>query len=202
MKSCRICKIKKPLDEYHRRKSADDGRQARCKICAKRISLDHYYRNKGKRKPQPVQSKACTQCGTVKAAAEFFSRSASVDGLQPCCKECDSRVRSQRYDENWDREKENRQRYSSNPQQKKKSLESNRKYRQRNPQKTSAHNAVNNALRDGKIVRPDSCSDCGLATRDLEAHHEDYSRPLDVKWLCTRCHGKRHRKMSSMENSL
>lgn len=192
-KACNICKAKKSLDEFHHYVKAPDGRQSRCKTCAKRIALEHYYRNKGKRKPHPVQSKACTGCGVVKNATEFFSRAASVDGLQPCCKECDSQMRSQRYDENWDEERETRQRYGRNPQRKKKALESNRKYRQRNPQKMSAHNAINNALRDGKIERPNYCSDCGLATSNLEAHHEDYSKPLDVEWLCTRCHGKRHR---------
>lgn len=39
-----------------------------------------------------------------------------------------------------------------------------------------------------KLRAPTKCEACG-ATGRIEAHHEDYDRPLDVRWLCTRCHG-------------
>lgn len=58
------------------------------------------------------------------------------------------------------------------------------------PEKWKARNAVNNALRSGKIERK-PCYFCGSDER-LQAHHEDYSRPLDVIWLCASCHGKLH----------
>lgn len=43
---------------------------------------------------------------------------------------------------------------------------------------------VNNAIRDGKIARQ-PCEVCG---RKAQAHHEDYSKPLDVRWLCFQHH--------------
>jgi ribosomal protein S27AE len=52
---------------------------------------------------------------------------------------------------------------------------------------TAARNALNNAIIAGKISRPKLCSDCGKQ-RPLQAHHKDYSRPLDVRWLCQSCH--------------
>jgi hypothetical protein len=54
-----------------------------------------------------------------------------------------------------------------------------------------AHSAVSYAVSRGGLVRPDACSDCGLEGR-IHGHHEDYSKPLDVVWLCPRCHKKRH----------
>lgn len=48
--------------------------------------------------------------------------------------------------------------------------------------------AANNALRRGEIERGD-CVDCGGEGQEM--HHEDYSKPLDVTWLCVPCHVKR-----------
>jgi hypothetical protein len=42
-------------------------------------------------------------------------------------------------------------------------------------------------------MKPAACSACGLVGR-VQGHHEDYSKPLDVIWLCQKCHGLRHRK--------
>jgi ribosomal protein S27AE len=47
--------------------------------------------------------------------------------------------------------------------------------------------AVSNALKTGRLVRPDRCEQCGEAGK-LQAHHEDHGRPLDVEWLCGECH--------------
>jgi hypothetical protein len=47
------------------------------------------------------------------------------------------------------------------------------------------------AIRAGKLVRQ-PCEGCGAP--DVQAHHEDYSRPFDVKWFCRGCHAALHRK--------
>ncbi len=51
--------------------------------------------------------------------------------------------------------------------------------------------AVCAVLKKGVLVKPAVCEDCGQE-RQLEAHHLDYSRPLDVSWLCLLCHGREH----------
>jgi hypothetical protein len=49
---------------------------------------------------------------------------------------------------------------------------------------------VRNAIRRGEMRRPDACQDCGRTDLKVCAHHEDYSKPLEVQWLCRPCHSK------------
>ena len=58
-----------------------------------------------------------------------------------------------------------------------------------NPVRKRAQFAVNNALRDGRIKKQ-PCQCCGSET--VEGHHPDYSRPLDVVWLCAAHHSELH----------
>jgi hypothetical protein len=67
----------------------------------------------------------------------------------------------------------------------------------RNPQKRMAIIAANNAVRDGRLNKK-PCAVCGR--QDGQAHHEDYSRPLDVIWLCRPCHAKHHVHKRLIEN--
>ena len=50
------------------------------------------------------------------------------------------------------------------------------------------------AIKSGRLIRPATCSQCGGTTPQIEAHHTDYSKPLDVTWLCTYCHFQAHGK--------
>ena len=62
-----------------------------------------------------------------------------------------------------------------------------------------AHNVVTKALYHGILVRQ-PCEVCGVSGLDIngkmniEAHHDDYSKPLDVRWLCPKHHKEWHRK--------
>ena len=64
-----------------------------------------------------------------------------------------------------------------------------RSYRQRNPKKRQAHQAVQTALRNGSLTKG-VCAVCGNV--NVHAHHEDYDSPLDVIWLCHTHHMERH----------
>jgi len=54
-----------------------------------------------------------------------------------------------------------------------------------------ARNIVGRAVRDGRLLKPKQCSQCCSSDR-IHAHHADYSSPLDVEWLCHKCHERRH----------
>lgn len=48
---------------------------------------------------------------------------------------------------------------------------------------------VRKAIKDGKLVRPDKCA-CG--NPNPVAHHRNYNKPLEVEWICNKCHAKIH----------
>lgn len=64
-----------------------------------------------------------------------------------------------------------------------------RTYRTRNPDKYKAQTAVGNAIRDGRLIRPTLCERCNQPGK-IEAHHHDYAKPLEVEWVCPKCHGE------------
>lgn len=100
--------------------------------------------------------------------------------------------------------------YANDPAVRTRVLKANREWDERNPEKRSeiskhyqrthdydaptdpvkarARAAVRTALRNGKLKRGD-CEIGGDCRGRIEAHHDDYDRPLDVRWLCTKHHG-------------
>jgi hypothetical protein len=57
-----------------------------------------------------------------------------------------------------------------------------------------ARGALHNALLYSRLIKPVVCEHCRVESDKLHGHHTDYSKPLEVIWLCTKCHGKQHRK--------
>ncbi|WP_146129287.1 hypothetical protein [Burkholderia gladioli] len=63
-------------------------------------------------------------------------------------------------------------------------------WRANHPQKRLAHQAVQSAVRNGSLIKL-PCAVCGQIEK-VHAHHDDYSKPLDVIWLCHKHHMERH----------
>lgn len=66
----------------------------------------------------------------------------------------------------------------------------------RAPEKARTVGMVQNALKRGHLVKQ-PCEVCGV--EKVDAHHEDYSKPLDVRWLCRKHHMELHRKYHAAE---
>lgn len=64
------------------------------------------------------------------------------------------------------------------------------KWKRANPQKVWAHQALRSAKRRGLVIQ-EPCEECG--DPNAEAHHDDYDRPMCVRWLCRRHHVRLHR---------
>lgn len=131
--------------------------------------------------------KRCFKCGEDKPLDEFYRHPRMADGHFNKCKDCaktdtrEHRRVSERPRE-YDRERNHR------PERRGRWEEKRIKYRYRNPEKYKAHNALNRAVKDGRVMRQ-TCEVCG---EKAQAHHDDYSKPLDVRWLCPLHHARHH----------
>lgn len=62
-----------------------------------------------------------------------------------------------------------------------------------------AHSVVERAIKNGRLTNPGKCSTCGYSGKfddgrtAIQAHHNDYNKPLEVRWLCQKCHHEWHR---------
>lgn len=160
-----------------------------------------------------IPTKVCKTCSSRKRIDEFYAHPLMADGRLNFCKECVKRRVKKRYDENpekiaayererWDRPGRKRKARVILRRSRKLDPERFRRYSResaaRYPERVAARTAVGNAIRDKKLERG-PCEDCGKSGKNsggrsvVHAHHADYSKPLEVTWLCTRCHGLRHR---------
>ena len=75
------------------------------------------------------------------------------------------------------------------------------------PQDERVHLIVTKAITRGRLV-PKPCEDCGASGTDadgrnlVDAHHDDYNKPLDVRWLCGTCHKKWHEKNEPIRRTI
>ena len=131
-----------------------------------------------------MQTKYCKSCKQDKAKIDFYKSKKEKDGLQTYCKACKKLM----YRE-W-KEKQ-RQHYramrgSYYQHNKAEILDKNDIWRKQNPEKEHTICLLNSAVRRRQIEKPEQCEQCGSS--NPEAHHEDYTKPYNVIWLCRSCH--------------
>lgn len=152
-----------------------------------------------------IHSKICFKCETVKPLTEFYKHPAMLDGHVNKCKECNKldvrQNRSKKLDfyREYDRNRASkpnriaaRLEYAQTESFKKAKAKRIKRYEQKYPYKKIATTAIGNAIRDGKIMRPNLCENCS-ATGKIHGHHDDYSKPYEVRWLCIKCHVSWHK---------
>lgn len=145
--------------------------------------------------------RVCNICGTTSKEARFYNRVSSR------CTECHkTAVRNNRaekidYYRAYDakRFQEQPQRRAANearartPHGKAIHEKSTKKWQALNQVKRRAHVKVGNAVKYGRLIKPEACSVCGSTGRRIHGHHFDYSKPLDVVWVCPPCHREFHK---------
>lgn len=85
------------------------------------------------------------------------------------------------------------------PEQKKIRCDITKKWRENNRHKARAWSTVQNAILRGDLEKPNFCQSCGVCNVRIHAHHEDYSLPLDITWLCHMCHMDLHAKKNKIK---
>ena len=138
--------------------------------------------------------KTCKACGSVKALDEFYFQHGASDGHMGKCKECwkaqvKARARTNPAVQAYDRARAKR------PARVAHARAITIQWRKDHPVAYRAQTAVGNALRDGRLFRG-PCETCG-STDDIHGHHDDYSKPLDVRWLCALHHHRHHADVGS-----
>lgn len=154
--------------------------------------------------------KLCFKCRQLKPLDEFYRHQMMGDGHLGKCKGCTKRDVMEnrnrrlakyrefdrlRYMVNADRAARNKEWKGMNPA---KVSKYRSEWAERNRDKRVAHRAVARAIKSGRLQRQ-PCEKCGLAA---QSHHDDYSKPLDVRWLCPLHHSDTHRKERGQCNEM
>lgn len=87
--------------------------------------------------------------------------------------------------------------YQQNPAGKQVREKCDRNQRLKYPEKYQARQEVLKAVRSGKLTKL-PCRFCGV--KQVEAHHPDYGKPLEIIWLCHECHRILHKILKDIED--
>jgi len=128
-------------------------------------------------------NKQCKKCKKTKPINEFYVHAQMTNGRLNICKEC-VRDRVSKHSQT-EHGKEVARMWYKTPKGKAKLSRHTKRFRRLNPEKYKAHLVANNAIRSGKLIKQ-PCIICG--DKKAEKHHDDYSKPLAVKWFCRKHH--------------
>ena len=140
--------------------------------------------------------KTCIECKKDLELSFFNKNKSRCDNLQNICKACNKLYRSN-----------NSEKYNKDPIaayiyhkeymttdkgkqiQRLSSIKSNIKY----PNAHKSRNLYSYAIKTGALVRPATCQMCHCSSDSIQGHHCDYNKPLEVMWLCIKCHSSWHK---------
>lgn len=133
--------------------------------------------------------KVCSKCGSYKPWSGFYKNTRYADGYQGVCRECQNK-RMRELELSGVRD-EVVKRYRKSNKGRAVKVKNQAKYAASNPEKCKAHGIVSRAIKAGQLTRG-QCEVCNA--ENAHAHHDDYTKPLDVKWLCHKHHVEYHQQ--------
>lgn len=127
-----------------------------------------------------MKDKYCPRCKETLPMDRFYTDAARDDGMQIYCMPC---------------ARERARIHSQTPKGIKSRREKGIRMYWKHKAKMLARAQARYAVKTGKLVKPTVCSRCPETNR-IEGHHPDYSKPLEVIWLCDPCHKHEHGKLT------
>lgn len=145
-----------------------------------------------------MRIKECRKCHSAKPLTEFYIQRGYPSSW---CRSCTIAHNREWAAKNREKTREYKRAYAARNAEReaKRSRAKNRRmyaegYRYKGDrERLRARAAVSNAIRRGQLAKPAACPQCGTTGKRIDAHHEDYAKPLDVTWLCSRCHALEHK---------
>lgn len=150
---------------------------------------------------QPISPKGdasqvqCRVCDEIKPCEDFYPRQVRKCGTVGECKDC-TRARVKRRAQTNPMVQEYDRQRAKTPKRAALRAKIGKRWREENAVAYAAQTAVGNAIRDGRLKR-DPCLFCGAG--EVHAHHRDYTKPLEVIWLCPKCHHRLHANFPEAE---
>lgn len=133
--------------------------------------------------------KPCFVCGVPKPLEDYYRHPETADGRLHLCKDCHrARMKVRRLTNPKVQEYDRARKHRPERVVLRKKLED--RWSKQHPLAVKAHRAVQYAVQTGRLMKT-PCALCGQ-TEHLHAHHRDYAKPLDVVWLCAKCHHRLH----------
>jgi hypothetical protein len=206
-KLCYKCEGSKDVSEFHKDSRSSDGLSKNCKECKKRSDAEYRRKNPEKLRERGAEYRRKNRDeinrNRVRSRKENLARyrlreagyrdknrdkiKAQKSEYQRKNKDAIRGLKREYYQTNREKIMQRDSEYSKTPHAKETRKISGKKRRDENPLIHRAHNEVARALRTGELIKPKKCEGCGKEKK-LGGHHEDYTKPLEVDWLCQLCH--------------
>ena len=187
MKECTKCKDTKSLTEFGRYKVSKKP-ISECKECVRKRAREHFRRNR-----EACNEKRRRYYRDNKEKSLTRQKKYYQENWEAIRKRCNERNKTPEY-----RNQSNERARKWQKANKEKVNATIKRGRERNPKKANATQHIFWALKLGVIKRPDFCEKCEEKTK-LQAHHDDYEKPLEVRWLCKICHNHEHGKLLDID---
>ena len=146
----------------------------------------------------------CFKCLCERPLYDFYRHKAMGDGRLSKCKECTKADAKRHRQDNLEKVRAYdrmrgakphrvaaRKEYAKTPAYATSHEASARRWAVRHPERRKASHIVGNAVRDGRLIPWPVCAVPECCEKP-QGHHPDYSRPLDVVWLCIKHHTEVH----------